>query len=132
MPKLKLVYLVDDNDITQFISLKAMELTEKVEEVKCFKNGEDALKALLNNTTALPELILLDLHMPVMDGWEFIEQFDTLTIAVKEKIKLCILTSSLDTKEKEFLKSHSYIVDYVVKPITAKMFTSILSAINQF
>ena len=76
MRKIKLTYLIDDDEIYIFTAKKLINKTDFSEEVKFFYNGKEALEAIkskLYNEEELPEVILLDLNMPIMDGWQFLD-----------------------------------------------------------
>lgn len=75
MKKFETLYIVDDDDVYQFIAKKTIEQTGLVELIKTFSNGREAiqfLESFIDSPEFLPEIILLDLTMPVMDGWEFL------------------------------------------------------------
>ena len=78
MKKFETFYIVDDDDVYQFIAKKTIEQTGLVELIKTFSNGREAiqfLESFIDSPELLPEIILLDLTMPVMDGWEFLENY---------------------------------------------------------
>ena len=83
MKKIKNLALVDDDDIFVYLTKKTIEQTNLVENIKVFTNGKSAFEFLLknaNNLELLPEIILLDLNMPIMDGWQFLEEFVKLQL----------------------------------------------------
>ncbi len=129
------VLLVDDNDVTQFISQKTMEFSEATLNVVCCKNGIEALEFIAENIShkeKLPDLILLDLTMPLMDGWDFLEQYALLKRKIKKHIAVCILTSSINLDDMTRLKNDPSILDYIVKPMTIEKFTEIIAATKSF
>lgn len=74
MKPINLVALIDDDDVANFVNQKVIESTHLVKQIKVFTGGDKAiefLKANLNNIKLLPEIILLDMNMPVTDGFEF-------------------------------------------------------------
>lgn len=78
MKKFETLYIVDDDDVYRFIAKKTIEQTGLVELIKTFSNGKEAiqfLESFIDSPELLPEIILLDLTMPVMDGWEFLENY---------------------------------------------------------
>lgn len=85
MTKIKNLALVDDDDVFVYLTRKVLEQTEMVDKIKVFGNGSEAIKFLKENAgnpEILPEIILLDLNMPIMDGWAFLEEY----IMLKPKI----------------------------------------------
>jgi CheY-like chemotaxis protein len=124
MNKLKFVMLVDDNDIDILINKRLIQMLDMAEEIKSYHNGRQAIEAfkILNQLKVCPDLILLDLNMPVLDGFGFMKEYHYLPEEMK-KGKIIILTSSSDPndirKAKE-LGCH----DYLVKPLTFEKLNS--------
>lgn len=110
----KMIYLVDDDIVQNMITAKCLEQVNVLQETKTFFNGRDALLDFLEGNN--PDIIFLDLNMPIMDGWSFLDNFDHLSL----NTKVFLLTSSLDEKDK--LKSAKYkcVQDYLVKPLSPK------------
>ena len=95
MKKIDIVCIVEDDPTHLFITRKYLELSGIVENIMIYKNGKEAydkLKAIFLNSESLPEIILLDLNMPIWDGWQFLEEFNK--IPIEKEIKIYILTSS--------------------------------------
>jgi response regulator of citrate/malate metabolism len=119
--KYNCVLLIDDDGVTNFINhrlIKKMNITDCISSAM---NGNEALKYLKDfsqsNNNNAPELILLDINMPVLDGFEFLEQFEKITFANKERIKIIFLTTS--THQKDILKiSSNTKIGYINKPLT--------------
>ena len=108
-----------------------MKLTEFCENFLVFANGQealDSLTAIINKGGDIPQLILLDLNMPVMDGWEFLEEF-TKTNPPKE-ITIYILTSSIDPRDLKRAKQFNRVSNYVIKPITIENLESIKNSLT--
>ncbi|WP_026999938.1 response regulator [Eisenibacter elegans] len=120
--KIRRAYLIDDDTINNFLCKKILEKSGLIEEVVLF---EEATKALANITQALqtsdmlPSLILLDINMPVMNGWEFMEAYQKLGKPVAD-IRLFILSSSSNEQDMEKAKKYPLILDYLTKPIGVK------------
>ncbi|MCO5949972.1 response regulator [Mucilaginibacter sp. RT5R15] len=85
----------------------------------------DRLKAIVTAGENLPEVILLDLNMPVMDGWEFLDEFTKVPPA--KKIIIYIVTSSIDPADVEKAKQYEAISQYIVKPVTVDNLKEILN-----
>ncbi|WP_405329835.1 response regulator [Leeuwenhoekiella sp. LLG6367-2.1] len=131
MKKIKLACIVDDDPIFVFGIKKMMKLTEFCENFLVFANGQealDSLTAIINKGGDIPQLILLDLNMPVMDGWEFLEEF-TKTNPPKE-ITIYILTSSIDPRDLKRAKQFNRVSNYVIKPITIENLESIKNSLT--
>ena len=131
MKKIKLACIVDDDPIFVFGIKKMMKLTEFCENFLVFKNGQEALESLLaiiDKEKEIPQLILLDLNMPVMDGWEFLEEFTKVN--PPKEITIYILTSSIDPRDVKRAKKFSRVSNYVVKPITIEQLEEIKKSLN--
>ena len=115
---LKTIWVVDDDPIYQIIVNKIIKKSELFSSVSSFTNGKDALDALkktLENNEMPPNIILLDINMPIMDGWEFMEEM----VLLKSKIRIYIVSSSIAFEDKSKAKNYTEIIAYLSKPITA-------------
>lgn len=125
MGKLQHVLLIEDDPITNFINKRLIQKFDNLIEVSIASNGLigiDFLKSLIEGGGQLPQLILLDINMPVMDGFEFLEQFQGLNIT--EKIVIVMLTTSnhIQDLDKLFRTGNS---DIIAKPLTGPKWTSL-------
>lgn len=121
MTTLKTLTIVDDDDIFVFLTTKIIEQTNLVDLIKVFGNGLDAinfLKENKNNVDALPDIILLDLSMPIMNGWQFLEKYNKLNPTIGKKITIYICSSSISPDDITRAKTISEVSDYIIKPIT--------------
>jgi CheY-like chemotaxis protein len=113
---------VDDDRIYIFGLTKLIEMNEFCEELLVFQNGKDALENLLDDIRLgrdLPSVILLDINMPVMDGWQFLDEFEKLPTERKHGIRVYMVSSSVNQTDLDKAKSYPDIVDYVIKPVKA-------------
>lgn len=123
--------LIDDDEIYLFSVKKVIEVNNLCDKVMEFRNGQEALDYFLRsaeNQEALPDVILLDINMPVMNGWEFIEAFRNLRPNLPKEILLYVVSSSVDKSDEEKAKSFSTVNDYLVKPLTASQLKHIYAA----
>ncbi len=121
MKSIKNLFLVDDDEIFAFLTKRTIEETQMVEQVKIFSNGQDAIEFLesaAGNKNLLPEVILLDIHMPILDGWGFLEEFIQLQPSIGKKITIYVVSTSISPYDLERAKNISGVSDYIVKPIT--------------
>jgi CheY-like chemotaxis protein len=91
------ISIVDDDPITIFGIRKMLALTIECKKIDTHVNGKIALEAILEKMEKkepLPQIIFLDLNMPIMDGWEFLEEF--IKLPIEEKVRINIVTSSID------------------------------------
>ena len=121
MNKVKTLGIVDDDKIYTFLVKKTIEVTNLVDMIKIFDNGLhaiDFLKKNADNLDSLPEIILLDLSMPVMDGWGFLEEYILLSPKLGRNITIYIISSSISPYDIAKAKSISLVTDFIIKPIS--------------
>ena len=119
--KNKLTYIIDDDKLTVKLISILVSKNKFCEEIQSFDNAQhaiDKLKQNASNNGVLPDAILLDLNMPVMDGWQFLDEF--VLLPIKKEISVFIMTSSIDPVDIEMAKKYKIVKDYVEKPITSK------------
>ncbi|RTY81164.1 response regulator [Flavobacterium sp. LS1P28] len=117
----KAIWIVDDDAIYQIIVNKIIQRSEIFSRVSSFKNGKEAIDHLhiaVENNAALPDIILLDINMPIMDGWEFMEEMGLIKPLFDKQIIVYIVSSSIAVEDKNKSKSYKNILGYLSKPIT--------------
>ncbi len=115
------VMLVDDNDTDNFISQKIIELTGFSKKIIVKNSGKSALEYLQtneNDADNLPELIFLDINMPIVDGFVFLFEFERFSDLLKNKCKIAILSSSDNKRDIERIVDNQYVIKYITKPLT--------------
>ncbi len=116
-----LVMLVDDNDTDNFISKRIIEITKFAQRVEIKNSGKSALQYLeqeQNNPENLPNLIFLDINMPIVDGFVFLFEFEMFPDVVKDKCKIVILSSSDNKRDIEKIVGNEYVIKFITKPLT--------------
>ena len=133
MSPVRHVCLIDDDSVYSFLMQRMIEQTQMVEKVDIFSNGLAALKFLIEHAARpekLPGAILLDLNMPVMDGWEFLDEFASLKPQLKKRIDIFIVTSSSAPLDVHRARSIEEVTDFLIKPITREMLINVLKEIK--
>jgi CheY-like chemotaxis protein len=134
--KIDSVCIIDDDLIYQFLVKEEIEYTNMVEKIMFFSNGDKALQFLKltldnNDLASLPDIIFLDINMPVMDGWEFLEAYAILKPRLVKKITIYVVSSSTDNRDFDRANAINEVSDYIIKPVSGnqleKIFMSLLS-----
>ncbi|TQI69487.1 response regulator receiver domain-containing protein [Gramella sp. Hel_I_59] len=129
--KVELACIIDDDKIYVNLVKKIIEIKKLSENLLIYKNGKEALDYFKNSMSSvthedlLPDIIFLDLNMPVMDGWEFLNEFLKIKNNLNKKITLYVVSSSIDPRDLERVKSFNMVTDYLIKPIELKKFEKI-------
>ena len=121
--RFKRVLLVDDNDIDNFINERIITssfFSEKVEVKTSAQAALDFLKKNATNADVLPQVIFLDLNMPVMDGFAFLTEFDKMPDNVKKSCKVIVLSSSISPEDINKASTNPFVVKYLNKPLAEK------------
>ncbi len=123
--EMKKVLLIDDDKINNFLSTLIIKQSKIAEVFKeCF-NGQEAIDFLeKSDNQNLPDVIFLDLNMPVLDGWQFLEIF--MKMEIHSQVPIYILTSSNYDADMNKAKSYSVVKGYIVKPLKKEMTLAIL------
>ena len=118
-----MIWVIDDDAIYQIIVNKIIQRSEMFSTIFSFKNGKDAIDALyssIQNKEGFPDIILLDINMPIMDGWEFMEEMEMIKSQINKKINIYIVSSSIAVEDKNKTKTYPDILGYLSKPVTTE------------
>ena len=116
-----LVMLVDDNDTDNFISKRIIEITGFSNRIEVRNSGKAALDYLRDNQAnadMIPNLIFLDINMPVVDGFVFLYEFDKFPDLVKNKARIIILSSSDNKRDIDKIVNNNHVINFITKPLT--------------
>jgi CheY-like chemotaxis protein len=116
-----LVMLVDDNDTDNFISKRIIEITKFSSRVEVKNSGKSALDYLRENQNTienLPNIVFLDINMPIVDGFVFLYEFDKFNELVKNKCKIIILSSSDNKRDIDKIVNNNHVIKFITKPLT--------------
>lgn len=123
---MKRIVLIDDDATTNYLNKLIIERSALVDEVITFDSAEDALNFFNKNAGSEDEsLVLLDINMPVMNGWQFLDQYQSIQDDGANKIVL--LTSSINPTDKQLADEKNNVVDYKSKPLSADMLADLVS-----
>lgn len=130
----KNILLIDDDQIFNFLSTKVLQRLGITEGIHTAANGRDALdliKECFTSKENFPDVIFLDINMPIMDGFGFLEAFKKIATPLKEKVVIAIVTSSQDSNDIRRAKELG-ITHYLTKPISEKTLRPVLESAGTF
>ena len=128
-PLLHTICLIDDDRIYQFTAKRILESTGLSKEILVFQNGEEAVIYLQKNSKEeerLPDIIFLDINMPVMDGWQFLEAFQEFCEELIKPVTIYMVSSSVDDYDIRKSKEYKLVSDYVIKPLNRERFEELI------
>ena len=127
------IVLVDDDMITNMINEKLLRITMGC-KITAYINPEEALRKIKNdahvNVQDLPDIIFLDINMPQMDGWEFLDEFEKLPALALKKTNVWMLTSSIAPEDIERSKTYQSVKDFISKPLTVDKIKDIMELLS--
>lgn len=118
--KYKKVMVVDDNEIDLYIAEMLMATTKFAEKVVCVSSAKEALaylKPLFETPEELPHFIFLDINMPEMTGFDFLNEYHHLPENIRKKCIIMMLTTSLDNEDRMRAEGNEYVQKFLNKPL---------------
>jgi CheY-like chemotaxis protein len=114
------LFVVDDDKIYVYGLKKLINIKQLCSNLVEFENGKDAIDFLSDpkNAEQLPDVIFLDIDMPVMDGWDFMENYTRIKPRLGKKITVYMVSSSINEDDINRAKNISDVTDYVIKPVS--------------
>ncbi|WP_111309510.1 response regulator [Confluentibacter sediminis] len=131
MKKINSVYVIDDDEIYQFTIKKILKSFDLPFEIKSFPDGEEAINFIddhKNNEAELPDIVFLDINMPIMDGFEFLEEFEKIKSDLCKNTIVHMVSSSVDEVDIERAKKNKNISSYITKPVNPKEIERIIKS----
>lgn len=127
MTTCKTAWIIDDNELCKLLTANTLELNKFCSAIRSFTNGQEALTELGASVESgtFPDLIFLDINMPVLDGWGFLEAFSQYPEELKKSCTLYILSSSIDEEDVKKAKINKDVRDFFSKPLTNVHFEQI-------
>ena len=120
----KIVWLIDDDELANFVAEKTIRLSEFAGEVIKFTTIESALylldKAARKEAVSFPDVIFLDINMPGLDGWDFLDSYAELPPGLKSGCKLYMLSSSIDQADHFRSERHADTSGFIQKPLSVE------------
>ena len=123
------ILLIDDDESTNFINKIVLSKTGCAQKIIAIESARKALGLLIEKSSHepyLPELIFLDINMPGMDGWEFLEKFKELPDTYKQHVKVIMLSTSVNPDDKYRALQIEEVLDYKSKPLTMEIAEEII------
>ncbi len=133
MRKPFIICIIDDDEIYQYTITKNIETHKLSRKLLIFSDGEEALDFMIDNVgnkKDLPDVIFLDINMPIMDGFQFMEEYVKIAPRVGKKITIYMVSSSVDPVDIERAKKISEISDYIIKPINSDDLKKIINSLE--
>lgn len=124
MNKLELILLVDDDEISNFVTEKQIDRSNLVDQLEIRINGQEAADYLNSCKDTFPDLVLLDINMPLMNGFELLEYYEKSSYS--GKTKFAILTTSTHQIDKDAALKFKDVVGYIEKPLDTSKLERIL------
>jgi len=124
--KLNCILLIDDDSEDNFFHQMVIEEMNIVDHIEVALNGVEALNFLKKENHTHPDIIFLDINMPKMNGWEFLEAYAKLNPDQKAKLLVVMLTTSINPLDKERAEQFPDIIGFNSKPLTKEMLNEIL------
>ncbi len=128
----KKICIIDDDKILIFLTKKLINSHDNTIEISEYGDGHEAVeffKANMHTDTQYPDVIFLDISMPVMDGWEFLEEYGKIPQDIRTNIQLYMFSSSISAHDMERATSNPNVNDYLTKPLTKEKLVEILAKI---
>ena len=126
----KTVIVIDDNEDDLLFAQISIERCGHPVELKLFLRAQEALAFLASGELVEPALVLLDINMPVMNGFDFLDAYEQLPIAIRATVMVVMLTSSIDERDRQRAFSYASVKDYMLKPSERSQVATLLELLD--
>jgi len=133
MKKINTIAIIDDDDIYKYTAKKTILETEFVNNIITFSDGQEAIEFFLEKQGApdeLPDIIFLDINMPILDGWQFLEEYAPLKNKIQKEIQIYVTSSSTNPDDLIQAKNITAVSDYIIKPLSIERFKEIFEKLK--
>jgi CheY-like chemotaxis protein len=126
----QIIALVDDDKVFQLTASRTIKAANLTDRILQFENGEEALAFLrlhAADSDSLPDVIFLDINMPFVDGWMFLDDYAHLKENLTKQIRIYMVSSSIDPRDIDRAKRNVNVREYVIKPVSREKFEELLN-----
>lgn len=127
------ILIIDDDEINNFIAAKLIDKIPPRAKVSTCVNGQEGInyvKEKLNNQNEFPDIIFLDINMPLMNGWEFLEEYETIKNDIKKKVTINMLSSSVYNDDITKAETFTTVNKFISKPLTVDKIRDLYESLN--
>ena len=127
------ILIIDDDEINNFIAAKLIDKIPPKAKVSTCVNGQegiDFVKNKLNNQDEFPDIIFLDINMPLMNGWDFLEEYEHIKNDIKKKVTINMLSSSVYNDDISKAETYTTVNKFISKPLTVDKIKDLYTSLN--
>jgi len=127
------ILIIDDDEINNFIAAKLIDKIPPKAKVSTCVNGQEGInfvKNKLNNQDEFPDIIFLDINMPLMNGWEFLEEYEHIKNDIKKKVTINMLSSSVYNDDISKAETYTTVNKFISKPLTVDKIKDLYESLN--
>ena len=127
------ILIIDDDEINNFIAAKLIDKIPPKAKVSTCVNGQEGInfvKNKLNNQEEFPDIIFLDINMPLMNGWEFLEEYEHIKNDIKKKVTINMLSSSVYNDDISKAETYATVNKFISKPLTVDKIKDLYESLN--
>ncbi|MBK0383310.1 response regulator [Pedobacter sp. SD-b] len=128
--KVQIAFIIDDDEVYIYAIRRLIKIQNLCDEILVFTDGQQAVDYLSehkDDISRLPDVIMIDVNMPILDGWGFIDEFQKMNITETKPMKLFMISSSIDSRDVKKAKEIAIIEKYIFKPITFEELKEVFS-----